>query len=412
MSRKSLTAGANRNWLLAGAALVAATGIGFTAARLTSPKPPPAAEAKADEGEAGHAEGEGSHAEGEAHADEGGDAEVVAMDDARIKTASIQLQPVAVGGLGAEIRAQATIEAEPSGQAALTARAAGSIARINKRLGDPVRAGETLALVESRDAAQIAADRATATARADLARKMAAREQRLHEQKVGARQDLEAAQASLVAAEAEARRAAAAAGAAAVTADGRYVRVVSPISGRVTAMNASLGAFVQPETELFRIADPSRIQVEAAVSALDVQRIQPGDRAVIGTSGGTDIPAVVRSITPAVDERTRAATVVLSPTGSLADLRPGQLVEVRMTSARSATRAIVVPDEAIQTVEGRSVVFVRAPKGFRAQPVTVGRRTGGRAEILEGLRPGDVIAAANAFVLKAELGKGEAEHGH
>ncbi|WP_293361844.1 efflux RND transporter periplasmic adaptor subunit, partial [Phenylobacterium sp.] len=406
------TAGANRNWLLAGAALVAATGIGFTAARLTSPKPPPAAEAKADEGEAGHAEGEGSHAEGEAHADEGGDAEVVAMDDARIKTASIQLQPVAVGGLGAEIRAQATIEAEPSGQAALTARAAGSIARINKRLGDPVRAGETLALVESRDAAQIAADRATATARADLARKMAAREQRLHEQKVGARQDLEAAQASLVAAEAEARRAAAAAGAAAVTADGRYVRVVSPISGRVTAMNASLGAFVQPETELFRIADPSRIQVEAAVSALDVQRIQPGDRAVIGTSGGTDIPAVVRSITPAVDERTRAATVVLSPTGSLADLRPGQLVEVRMTSARSATRAIVVPDEAIQTVEGRSVVFVRAPKGFRAQPVTVGRRTGGRAEILEGLRPGDVIAAANAFVLKAELGKGEAEHGH
>ncbi|TAL35513.1 MAG: efflux RND transporter periplasmic adaptor subunit [Phenylobacterium sp.] len=398
--------------MLAGAALVAATGIGFTAARLTSPKPPPAAEAKADEGEAGHAEGEGSHAEGEAHADEGGDAEVVAMDDARIKTASIQLQPVAVGGLGAEIRAQATIEAEPSGQAALTARAAGSIARINKRLGDPVRAGETLALVESRDAAQIAADRATATARADLARKMAAREQRLHEQKVGARQDLEAAQASLVAAEAEARRAAAAAGAAAVTADGRYVRVVSPISGRVTAMNASLGAFVQPETELFRIADPSRIQVEAAVSALDVQRIQPGDRAVIGTSGGTDIPAVVRSITPAVDERTRAATVVLSPTGSLADLRPGQLVEVRMTSARSATRAIVVPDEAIQTVEGRSVVFVRAPKGFRAQPVTVGRRTGGRAEILEGLRPGDVIAAANAFVLKAELGKGEAEHGH
>lgn len=410
MPRKSLTAGVNRNWLLAGAALVAATGIGFTAAKLTSPKPPTAAEAP-EEGEAGHGEGE-AHAEGEGHAEEGAEAEVVAMDDARIKTAGIQLQPVAVGGLGAEIRAQATVEAEPSGQAALTARAAGSIARINKRLGDPVRAGETLALVESREAAQIAADRATATARAELARKVAARERRLYEQKVGARQDLEAAQASLAAAEAEARRAAAAAGAADVSADGRYVRVVSPISGRVTAMSASLGAFVQPETELFRIADPSRIQVEAAVSALDMQRIQPGDRASIGAAAGTAIPAIVRSITPAVDEQTRAATVVLTPTGSLGDLRPGQLVEARMTSARSATRAIVVPDEAIQTVEGRSVVFVRTPKGFRAQPVTAGRRTGGRAEILEGLRPGDVIAAANAFVLKAELGKGEAEHGH
>jgi len=169
---------------------------------------------------------------------------------------------------------------------------------------------------------------------------------------------------------------------------------------------------VQPETELFRIADPNRIQVEAAVPALDAQRVQPGDKAIIETSGGTAVSAVVRSATPAVDEQTRAATVVLTPTGPLADLRPGQLVQVRITSARAATRAIVVPDEAIQTVEGRSVVFVRTPKGFRAQPITAGQRTGGRAEVLEGLRPGDVIAASNAFVLKAELGKGEAEHGH
>ncbi|WP_068879293.1 efflux RND transporter periplasmic adaptor subunit, partial [Phenylobacterium sp. CCH12-B4] len=274
-------------------ALVAATGIGFTAAKLTTPKPSPPAEAPVGEGEAGHAEGD-AHAEEAGHADEAQDAEVVAMDDARIKTAGIQLQPVAVGGLGAEIRAQATVEAEPSGQAALTARAAGSIARINKRLGDPVRAGETLALVESREAAQIAADRATATARAVLARKVAARERRLYEQRVGARQDLEAAQASLAAAEAESRRAVAAAGAADISPDGRYVRVVSPINGRVTAMSVSLGAFVQPETELFRIADPNRIQVEAAVPALDAQRVQPGDKAIIETSGGTAASTWIR----------------------------------------------------------------------------------------------------------------------
>ena len=301
------------------------------------------------------------------------------------------------------------MEAEPSGQAALTARAAGSIARINKRLGDPVRAGETLALVESRDAAQIAADRATATARADLARKMAAREQRLHEQKVGARQDLEAAQASLVAAEAEARRAAAAAGAAAVTADGRYVRVVSPISGRVTAMNASLGAFVQPETELFRIADPSRIQVEAAVTAMDARRIQPGDQAVIETTSGEARSAVVRSVTPGVNEQTRSATVVLSLAGGGGVLQPGQLVRARIVSRQSATTGIVVPEEAVQTVEGRDAVFVRTAKGFRVQPVTAGQRAGGRVEILQGLKSGEVVATKNAFLLKAELGKSAEE---
>ncbi|MFD1192546.1 efflux RND transporter periplasmic adaptor subunit [Phenylobacterium conjunctum] len=394
MPRKSLAAGANRNWLLAGAALVAATGIGFTAAKLTSPKPPTAAEASAEKGEAA----------GAAHA-----ADTLVMGPERITASGVQVQTVATSGIAGEIVAQATVEAEPSGQAALTARAAGSIARINKRLGDPVRAGETLALVESREAAQIAAERSVAAAKADLARKVAARERRLFEQKVSPRQDYETAQAELVAAEAEARRAATAAGAADVSRDGRYVAVISPISGRITAMNASLGAFVQPETELFRIADPSRIQVEAAVTAMDARRIQPGDQAVIETTSGETRSAVVRSVTPGVNEQTRSATVVLSLAGGGGVLQPGQLVRARIVSRQSATTGIVVPEEAVQTVEGRDAVFVRTAKGFRVQPVTVGQRTGGRVEILQGLRGGEAVATRNAFLLKAELGKSAEE---
>ena len=395
MPRKPLTAGANRTWLLAGAALVAATGIGFTAAKLTTPKPSPPADAEAAKGEGG---------EGAAHA-----ADTLVMGPERITASGVQVQTVATSGIAGEIVAQATVEAEPSGQAALTARAAGSIARINKRLGDPVRAGETLALVESREAAQIAAERSVAAAKADLARKVAARERRLFEQKVSPRQDYETAQAELVAAEAESRRAATAAGAADVSRDGRYVAVISPINGRITAMNASLGAFVQPETELFRIADPSRIQVEAAVTAMDARRIQPGDQAVIETTSGEARSAVVRSVTPGVNEQTRSATVVLSLAGGGGVLQPGQLVRARIVSRQSATTGIVVPEEAVQTVEGRDAVFVRTAKGFRVQPVTVGQRAGGRVEILQGLKSGEVVATKNAFLLKAELGKSAEE---
>jgi cobalt-zinc-cadmium efflux system membrane fusion protein len=68
-----------------------------------------------------------------------------------------------------------------------------------------------------------------------------------------------------------------------------------------------------------------------------------------------------------------------------------------------------VPDEAVQSVEGRDVVFVRTAKGFEARPVTVGQRSAGRAEIVSGLTAGQSIAARNAFLLKAELGKGEGE---
>lgn len=391
MPRKSLAPSVDRRVLLTGAAVIAALGIGFTAAKLTNPKPP-AADAEKSEGAAA------------AHG-----ADTLTMGPERLTASGVQVQPVATSGLAAEIVAQASVEAEPTGQAVLTARAAGSIARITKRLGDPVRAGETLALVESREAAQIAADRSVASAKADLARKVLARERRLFEQKVSPRQDYETAQAELTAAEAEARRAATAAGAADVSRDGRYVAVVSPISGRVTSMGASLGAFVQPETELFRIADPSKIQIEAAVTAMDARRIQPGDQAVIETGSGETRSASVRSVTPGVSEATRSATVVLALGGGGGALQPGQLVRARITSRQSATTGIVVPEEAVQVVEGRDAVFVRTPKGFRVQAVTVGQRSAGRVQIVQGLRGGESIATKNAFLLKAELGKSAEE---
>src|SRR5690606_38767426 len=125
---------------------------------------------------------------------------VIAMPAAAVQGAGILVQQVSVGGFANEILAQATVEAAPNGQAVLTARAAGAVTRIYKRLGDPVRAGEPLAIVESREAAQIAADRSVAAARASLAQKQLAREQRLFQQRVSARQDLEQAQAEAAAA--------------------------------------------------------------------------------------------------------------------------------------------------------------------------------------------------------------------
>ena len=73
---------------------------------------------------------------------------------------------------------------------------------------------------------------------------------------------------------------------------------------------------------------------------------------------------------------------------------------------------LTVPADAVQSIEGRSVVFVAEEKGFRATPVLAGRRAGDRIEILNGLSGEERIAGSNAFLLKAELAKGEAEHGH
>jgi cobalt-zinc-cadmium efflux system membrane fusion protein len=378
---------------VAGVALIAAVG-GFSVAHCSqSPAPAVATQDAAAKPEAGKAEAP---------------ANTVVMSQQAITDAGITTQTVSPGGLGAEIVAQATVKASPTGQAIVTARAGGAVTRVFKRLGDPVRSGEALAIVVSRDAAQIAADRSTASAKAVLANKNLARERYLYDQKVSARVDYDSAQAEAAAAAAEARRARVAAGAANVTADGTGVVVSSPITGRVTGATVSLGAYVQPETELFRVADPKEIQVEAAILPSDAQRIVQGDRAVIELPAGGTLGAKVRSITPALNAETRQATAVLDVIGG--SLQPGLGLRVRiMPSKGEPTQAIVVPEDALQTVDGKDAVFVRTAQGFKAAFVTIGQRSAGRVEIVKGLKASQSIATGQAFLLKAELGKGAGE---
>ena len=393
-----MTEDTNKTKLIAGAAIAALVlGGGGVMLGRTVFAPATTASAEAEENE---------HGEEENHGPEG----FVAMDDARAKAAGIVTEATQAGGLGAEIIAQGVVAAAPNGEAVLTARADGALTRIVKQLGDSVSAGETIAYLESRDAGSIAAERSAASARLIAARAAYAREKKLFDARVTARQDLEAAQATLAEAEAEARRTQSAAGAAKITGDGRFLAVTSLISGRITKADATLGSYVAAGTELFRVADPRKIQINASVLPADARRVQPGDRAVIELLGGDTINATVRAVTPSLDPESKAATIVLVPDG-FGQLTPGQGLRVRITPRNAAPSASVgVPEEAVQSVEGRDVVFVKAATGFQATNVTIGQRSAGRIEIVAGLKPGAVVATKGAFLLKAELGKGEAEH--
>jgi membrane fusion protein, heavy metal efflux system len=344
-----------------------------------------------------------------AQADSHAPSDVLQIPDESLSTMAIALETAAPGNLDAEVLAPGTVSAAPNGQAVVTTHAAGTIMRLDKRLGDEVRAGEVLALVESREAAAMAADRARAESKVELARSVVKREQGLFEQKVTPRQDLDAAQAELRAAEAEAARARATAAAAGLTADGRSLALASPIAGRITSARAQLGAYVEPNVELFRVADPRFVLIEAAVRAADAKRIASGDHAKVTSASGAELQAEVVSVTPTLDEQTRSATVTLSLAPGQTGPPPGEFVQVRIATRAGGSSQFVVPDEAVQNVRGRDVVFVRAGQEFHLALVTVGTRSGGRASIVSGLHAGDVIATTNAFLLKAEVGKGAEE---
>lgn len=384
--------GKRRNVLLAAVGAAALIGGGFFIGRTMSGAPPAVSTP---------APKEGAQAPGR----EG----FVGMTPARLTSSGVRTTRIEAGSLSAEIIAQATVAAPPQGRALLTARADGTVVRMNKRLGDVVGAGEVVALLESRDAASFVAQRNAASARAQAARAAAARERRLFNAHITARQDLEAADAARGEAEAELQRSQAAVRSAGVTSDGRYLAVTSPIGGRITEVGTQLGAYVAAGAVLFNVSDPRSIQIEAAVPAPDVQRIRPGDRAVIELLDGGTVDAVVRSSTPSLNLESRAATVVLQPIGSPTGLAQGQAVRARIMPRASGAQAIILPEEAVQQIGGRDMVFVQVSGGFRAIPVTVGQRSGGRVEILEGLQPGLTVVTQGAFVLKSQLGASEAD---
>jgi cobalt-zinc-cadmium efflux system membrane fusion protein len=375
-------------WLGMGAMVAVAGAGGFIVARVTTPaaEPPAASEP----------------------------AKPVQADSLQVKSADlaamgILTETVVSGSLSNEIIAPATVDAEIRGEAVMTAHVSGTVTGITRRLGDRVESGEVLAIVESREASAMTAQRDIAQSKVALARSAMAREKELFDKLVTPRQDLERAQSELEAAEAELRRAQAAMEAEHVTRDGKAVAIVSPLSGIATSRTTTLGMFVRPETELFRVSDPRFIDVDAAVTAVDAQRIAMGDQARVITRSGTTAKAVVRSVTPTVNEQTRSATVVLDPLPNQPPLTPGEVVQAIITPKNAAPVGVVVPEDAVQNVGGRSVVFVRTAEGFRVQPVMVGARGAGRVTILSGLNMGEIIATANAFFLKAELNKGAGE---
>lgn len=338
-------------------------------------------------------------------------ADELRLDDVQTKAAGIVVAAAGADVLGSEIVAPGTVTSSPQGAAVLTARVAGSVSAIDKRLGDPVSRGDRLAVIESREAAGLAADRESAGARLRLAQATYAREQGLFAAKVTARADLETAQAALEQARAEVTRTAVAISATGVSANGRGIAVRSPIAGRVTSAPAVLGSYVNAETELFRVTDPRQLQIEVAVPVADARRIAQGDTARIEIAG-VSVSAIVRAVTPALDPATRTATVVLAPVGPVGDMRPGAFVQARIRSrATGGASTIVIPAEALQSVGGRDAVFVRDRGRFKVRPVVVGERAGDRVQLLAGLEAGERIGTTNAFLLKAELEKPREEEG-
>jgi len=332
----------------------------------------------------------------------------LALTAAQLAASGIEVVAVGRGG-GQENRLSGRVAPVNGAHATVAAVIGGRIARVLVAPGAHVRAGDVLVIVVSGQAATLRADADAAQAQAQAARQALRRDQALVAQGVVARQELEASQARSLAAEAASRAALAQlAAAGGPDAQGR-VAITSPVAGVVGPVQLAPGDVVNAGEPVATVVDPQRSELLFTAPPLLAAQLRAGMRMEVEGPGG-GFPARILGV--ASDLRQAQGVAVIRAQADGAPLPAVGTPVSGLVIAGAGPGLHTVPADALQSLDGRAVVFVAETGGFRVAPVLPGRRAGGRVEILQGLRGDERIAAANAFLLKAELAKGQAGHGH
>lgn len=397
-------------------------------AQLSAQEPTKASAPKQAEGKEAHAGGkEDGHGHGAGGAEkEGGKEGVLKLAPDQIAAAKIETAKASDGTLARRLTVPGTVAPAADRIARVAAKVVGTVAELNKQLGDTVAKGEVVAILDSREVAEAKSEYLAAQVNFDLQKTLFEREQMLFQKNITAEQQFLRARTTFTEAQLRfdlARQKLSALGvpdkeiaglSRQSTALQRY-ELRAPLAGRIVERLVNLGAPVGGEgqaKELYGIADLSQVWVDLAVSPRDLPLVKEG-QAVQVTAGGMNERAEGKIVfkSPMLNPETRSARVVAQIANKNGAWQPGTFVTAGIVVEEQKT-PLVVPKTALQTVGKDQVVFVRTPEGFEKREVVLGRSTGEAAEIVFGLDPGEEIAVANTFTLKAELGKSEASHAH
>jgi cobalt-zinc-cadmium efflux system membrane fusion protein len=396
-----------------------------------------------------------------AQAEEGGEASErkvsqgkVVLDEKDLKASGIVVAAVQDGSINEMLEVPGEIEIAQDHLAQVTPLIPGRVRTILKLAGDSVSGGTALCFIESAELGEARAELQSAMAEAAVTDRNLSRMKQLYEKGLRSESELLAAEADYKKARLHVDAAKARLRAFGINPDEpaskedtnliNQYELRSPIAGTILQQQLTVGQNVEQKDVLFTVADLSKVWVNASVSEGDVAKLRGGasSTAQIQMQGATPsaLTGVVNYIGQQADQQTRTVPVRVLVSnlrlggGQGFALRPGMFATVRFaTGAKKAVLA--VPSEAIQEVNGQSVVFVRlseAPSAgevdnskeearseerantnkkdtestvFEPRVITVGVSDGKSVEVLKGLRRGEIIVIRRAFLLKSELEK-------
>jgi len=317
----------------------------------------------------------------------------------------------------------------------------GRIVRLYAGQGTRVRKGQKLADLESADIDQAEADYLKAladyenavrssAAEVKLAQQSYDRNRLLFEQKVTPGKNLQAAEHDLEVAKATAENSVNGTKAA-LTAARRHLLILglndatidaltkktdlaavfslnSPIDGIVVERNATVGASVGTDANLFKIIDLSRVWIDADVFEKDLPRVRPGQEVKLTVtafpqSTFTGKVILINSVVDPDRRTVKVRTEVANPDGRL---KPDMFANVQIVTDLNRA-AISIPQSAVLNDEGKSIVFVAEADGYKKRQVQAGIQNNDRVEIIDGLNAGDKVVVKGNYLLLEQSRPGQ-----
>ena len=351
-----------------------------------------------------------------------GEADTVEIAPEAQQRSGIVVTAAASAPITQHLQVTGTVQPIDSSIAHIRPPARGRLLEVLVKVGDRVSAGQVLAQLDNIEAGEISAQ--YNSARADLQRlkiQLAAqqrqvdRNRRLAEigaapqkdyefslaEQQGMEEGIRAQESTIAGLNARLRRFG-------ISEEGNApstTPIRAPFAGVIIHMAAAPGDVVESGAELFSLANLSTVYIQAQVYEKDLGQVRVGQPASITLDSypGEHFTGSVASISDLIDTQTRTAAVrcqVANPSGRL-KLDMLATVEFPTMTKRAA---LSVPEDAVQTIDGKSVVFIRnSPSRFSVRQVEIGVTSEGRTEIVTGVRDGDPVVSKGAFAVKSVL---------
>jgi cobalt-zinc-cadmium efflux system membrane fusion protein len=366
----------------------------------SAPTASPASGSTAEEGQEGQEEGR-----------------VVHLNEAMMKESDVEIATAGPGQLQVHDTLLGEIAFNSDRLAHIVPRVPGVVREVRKNLGDMVRAGELLAVLDSRDLADSKTTYLAAVERLTLAQSNFTREESLWQKKISAEKDYLESKQALAEARITLRSSEQKLHALGFTEEDlqalpsnadtslTHYEITSPLDGTVVEKHIVLGEVLKDDSNpCFVIADLTSVWVDLKVHQQDLSHIRPGQTAVV--KGGEDLQTegTIAFVSNIVSETSRMSFARLTISNPEGRWRPGLFVTGRI-AVDEVSAPVVVPKEALVRLDGQTCVFLKTDRGFVPQTVMVGRSNDKAVEITSGLAPGQRYVIRGAYTLKSELNK-------